>query len=297
MDENNRFGSSPTRLFVSRFYALAKQGVTNQFFSQALNLLLPASCLACRQQTDQPGQALGLCSSCAPQLEYWPAGCPICGQPGPAQTCPKCTAMPPALSRIVSAFTYQPPLDRVVTAMKFDGLDYLGEQLGEALADQLDDAVAGLELICPVPLHWTRRWRRGFDQALEIARGVGDRRGLPVRSLLRRSRATRAQSSLGRAARRYNLHDAFIVRRPARVRGRKILLVDDVYTTGATLQAAAKSLLAGGAEKVVAATVARTPLEHERQLTPEDTSRTASLEPSRASNPAIRPTRPAFHEP
>jgi len=152
-------------------------------------------------------------------------------------------------------------LDRVLTSLKFDGLDYLGAQLGSALAERLGEALADCDLVCPIPLHWTRRWSRGYDQALEIARALAHRRQLPLATLLRRRRPTRAQSRLGRQARKRNLHDAFAVRRPAACRGQRLLLIDDVYTTGSTLQAAAQALLVHGAESVVGVTVARTPEE------------------------------------
>jgi len=154
----------------------------------------------------------------------------------------------------------------VVRAFKFRRLDYLGRHFGDLLAGELlaerfaaDLAAAGeLDAIVPVPLHWRRRLHRGFNQAERIARPLARALGLPVVPYLRRIRATPPQSLLGRPARIANLRRAFRVSQPERLRGLSLLLVDDVATTGATLEAAAAVLRQAGAERVVAVTVART---------------------------------------
>ena len=109
----------------------------------------------------------------------------------------------------------------------------------------------------PVPLHWRRRWRRGFNQAEALARAVGGRHGLPVeRGCLARVRATPPQQG-DAAARRRNVLNAFVVRRAERIMGKRLLLVDDVFTTGATVNACAAALLAAGASAVGVLTLAR----------------------------------------
>ncbi len=262
MEKNHRH--NPARspaIGVDSSYAPAWRGVTSRLLSSTLDLLLPAPCLACDAPAQSPQTTLGLCNHCRQLLEPWPAGCPRCGGLGPLEICGQCRLEPPPFSRLLNGWSYQPPLDRVLTSLKFEGLDYLGGQLGKALSERLGEALAPCDLVCPIPLHWTRRWNRGFDQALEIARTLARQRHLPLATLLRRRRPTRAQSRLGRRARQRNLRDAFVVRRPAACLGRRLLLVDDVYTTGSTLQAAAHVLLATGAESVIGVTVARTPAE------------------------------------
>jgi ComF family protein len=113
------------------------------------------------------------------------------------------------------------------------------------------------DALVPVPLHWTRRWRRGFNQAEVLARAVGRRHGLPVlRGMLRRLRPTPPQQG-DVEARRRNVRDAFAVTAGPVVAGRRLLLVDDVFTTGATVDACARTLLRAGAADVGVLTLAR----------------------------------------
>ncbi|MEM6454472.1 MAG: phosphoribosyltransferase family protein, partial [Acidobacteriota bacterium] len=156
---------------------------------------------------------------------------------------------------------------RVIAAMKFERLDYLGGQLGAAVTQRpwFRDLAADVrarrgarpfDAVVPVPLHAWRRFRRGHDQARGIAEPIAAALGVPCRNLLRRRRATAPQSARDEAERRRNVRDAFVCRGPQR--GKTVLLVDDVYTTGSTLIAAARPLVRAGAT-VEALVVARTP--------------------------------------
>jgi ComF family protein len=149
----------------------------------------------------------------------------------------------------------------VIQGLKFRRLDYLGRQLAMALADGLRERLTGFDRVAPVPLHWRRRLARGYNQAERIARPLAARIDLSCLPALSRCRATPPQSRLGRDERLSNLRKAFRVPRPEHVRGLHILLVDDVTTTGATLEAAARALKSAGATAVTALVVARTPLE------------------------------------
>jgi ComF family protein len=113
--------------------------------------------------------------------------------------------------------------------------------------------LAGADCVVPVPLHWQRRWRRGFNQALELSHDLG----LPVRRALRRHRNTRTQTDLPADARHRNVRSAFVMRRAVPVEGLRVVLVDDVSTTGATLEACASALMAAGAAEVRTLTAAR----------------------------------------
>jgi ComF family protein len=156
-----------------------------------------------------------------------------------------------------------------VRALKFRGLDYLGAHLGAELVSVVGELGGGWDVVVPVPLHWRRRWRRGYNQADRIARSLAARLGVPCRAALRRRRATRPQVGLPRTERLLNPRGAFAPRRrsvfgagPAADRslaGRRVLLVDDVVTSGGTMGAAAEALLAAGAERVAGVAVARTP--------------------------------------
>ena len=154
-------------------------------------------------------------------------------------------------------------------AFKFHRLEYLGGHLGRRLAHLLRPRLGDVEVVVPVPLHWIRFLTRGYNQAAAIARPLAKELGLPMIGALRRRRATPAQSRLHRADRRRNLHRAFRARRVSKIRGRHVLLVDDVVTTGATLEAAARCLLDAGAAGVTAVTAARTPTREEALLLPK----------------------------
>ncbi len=250
-------------------YAPPPENVTRRLWRQALYFLLPAPCLACGEEVREPRRSLGLCATCRCGLKRWPLdGCSRCGReiegahPPDDYRCADCRRRPPPYERSLSAWSYQPPLDAVITGLKFRRLEYLGAQLGRAAAGLLRPRLAGCDLVVAVPLHWRRYLGRGYNQAAAIARPLAAELGLPLARALRRRRATPAQSRLSRAERQRNLGGVFAVsrgRRGAAVSERRVLLVDDVETTGTTLRAAAACLRQAGAESVTALTVARTP--------------------------------------
>jgi ComF family protein len=150
------------------------------------------------------------------------------------------------------------PLGTAVRRLKYERRRAVAGTLGELLASRFPfgDGV----LLVPVPLHRRRLRARGFNQALLLARALGRRRGLPVAArALARIRSTHAQPGLPAAARRQNLDGAFALRSGARVAGRRIVIIDDVLTTGATADACARVLLAAGATRVDVYTAGRAP--------------------------------------
>ena len=177
----------------------------------------------------------------------------------PGNLCGPCRRRPPAYAALLAPWSYEPPLDAVVRALKYRRLPWLGERLALPLADAVAHRVHA-DLVVAVPLHWRRRLARGYNQAEAVARPLARRLGLPWAAALARERATPAQAGLDRAQRRTNVRGAFRVARGAGpVAGLRILLVDDVATTGATLHEAARCLRAAGATSVTAVAVARTP--------------------------------------
>ncbi|HYO13013.1 MAG TPA: ComF family protein [Thermoanaerobaculia bacterium] len=253
------------------FYASGPSGVTpppgRTLLDRLVHALLPAPCLECGEPLPARGTALGLCAVCRGRLKRLPeAACEICARPLPLHApppgflCALCRESPPGFDRLLALWSYEPPLDKVVQALKFNRLDYLGSHLAQALADELEDDLAGFDGIVPVPLHWRRRLARGYNQAEWIARPLARSLGLPLIPALTRRRATPPQTRLGRQDRLANLRRAFRARHPERLRGRDLLLVDDVATTGATLDAAATALKKAGAATVTALVAGRTPL-------------------------------------
>jgi ComF family protein len=148
----------------------------------------------------------------------------------------------------------------MVLRLKFGGRAELARPLGRLMADlwRGEPRLGPVDGVLPVPLHWVRERRRGYNQALLLAKDFGRRTETPLwDGVLRRKRSTKPQTELGRESRRANVEGAFEVKRPERVRGKSLLLVDDVCTTGATLEACARALKAAGARRVGALTAAR----------------------------------------
>jgi len=230
-----------------------------------LDWLLPRSCEACDAELPA-GAPPALCVSCRASIVPPPHPlCPRCGLPLPAplSSCPRCLAAPPSFDSARALGLYRPagdghnPLAHAIHALKYRGRRCVAAALGELLA--LDCTPTPDTLVVPVPLHPARLRARGFNQAFLLARVLAARRRLELAPVLERVRDTPTQRELGRQARHANLRHAFRVRRPARVRRRRVLLVDDVLTTGATADACAVALRAAGADGVDVYTVGRTP--------------------------------------
>jgi len=226
-------------------------------------LCYPSVCLLCREKI-APFSPLQLCPGCGARIRLIRAPlCLCCGVEfagsGESHTCGACLTKPPHFSRARAILRYDEASAKLVHAFKYGGrttarATFLAlARQATPLAD-LDPA----ELIVPVPLHRARLQERGFNQALVLARFLFPAEGKRiVPDLLIRTRSTHPQVSLSGRERRQNLGGAFAVRRPEQVAGRRLLLVDDVLTTGTTLNECAKVLLAHGAAEVQALTLAR----------------------------------------
>jgi ComF family protein len=226
--------------------------------------LWPPRCLLCRE----PGaDGRDLCKACATRLPWNTAACPRCAlpvaagetMPGPlASACGACLRRAPPLDAVRAAFIYGFPIDRLLPRLKFHGDLAAGRLLAAAMAARCAD-MPRPDALLPLPLARARLRRRGYDQALELARPVARRLGIPLRDgALVRRRDTAPQSTLDAAARRRNLLGAFAVPPGARL-PTHVALVDDVMTTGATLHAAAHALRRAGVARVDAWICARAP--------------------------------------
>ncbi len=220
----------------------------------AFDRLWPAGCLVCGERAGNDD----LCPACARELPWNRCACPRCALPlpAPAPACGHCQRRPPPLAETRAVFRYAPPLDRLLPRLKFHRDLAAGRACVLHMAEALADAPRPDALV-PLPLHPARLRERGFDQALELARPLARALDLPLldRALLR-VRDTAPQSRLDAPARRRNLRRAFAIR-PGVTLPAHVALVDDVMTTGATLHAAAETLLRAGVTRVDAWVCAR----------------------------------------
>jgi ComF family protein len=217
-------------------------------------LALPGQCELCRRW-----QRERLCADCAP-AEPGPR-CLGCGLrlATAGLRCGACLAQPLPFAGCRCAVDYAPPWSGLLIAFKYHGRVELAGALAERLLGALDPDEP-VDAVLPVPLAPERLAERGYNQAWELARRIAARLKLPADALtLQRRLARTPQAGLNRAERRRNLQGAFHVARPERVAGRRIALVDDVLTTGATAAEAASALLSAGAASVQVWALARTP--------------------------------------
>lgn len=185
------------------------------------------------------------------------ASCPICALPMPqGEVCGNCLKHPPRFDATIAALDFDFPADALIRALKYQGRLEIAELLASILAQRLAGCTKP-DLIIPMPLHGTRLKERSFNQAVEIARHVARRLDLPFEAgVALRVRATEPQAGLQLEKRRKNLRDAFAATRD--LSGMKIAVIDDVMTTGTSLDELAKTLKAAGAAGVECWVVART---------------------------------------
>ncbi len=232
--------------------------------SAVLDLILPHRCALCGTVL---GHERGLCPVCWGELRFIsPPLCPVCGRPSaadddPDRACVGCATDPPLLRRTRAALAYDDTSRRLVIAFKHYGRLSLRPLLATWVERTAGELIGDVDLVAPVPLHRWRLLRRGFNQSALLAGPLGRPDGPSyVPDLLVRHRPTASQQGLGSEARARNVTSAAFRVHPrhrAEVEGRRVLLVDDVLTTGATLAACARVLDRAGAAAVDAVCLAR----------------------------------------
>jgi ComF family protein len=229
-------------------------------FDAALAILVAPACAACERPLDQPTRG-PVCEACWHSIgTFTPPLCDMCGDPrlswrtiGEARRCPRCRRAGMHITRARAIGEYDGTLRSIVHALKYGGRRSLARPLAALIAQHAGEVLAGADVAAPVPLHRSRKRERGFNQAAEIARYLP----LPVSHALRRIKATVSQTDLPAVERQANVREAFAIRTTRDVADRVVVLVDDVSTTGATLDACARVLLVAGAREVRAVTAAR----------------------------------------
>jgi ComF family protein len=228
-----------------------------------LDLFYPPRCEACGRLRRDP-----ICGECSAQIEMIvPPLCHLCGEPFDlrahgAPICERCRGrrLPFAIAR--SAAFYRRPLIHAIARFKYHGQIVLARPLGGIMVEALSGAAGDLDpptigVICPVPLHSSRQRERGFNQSQLLAEEISLAIGKPVSDLLDRVRPTAPQVDLPARARAENVRKAFAAKENAGIAGQTVLLIDDLFTTGATLIESGRALRAAGAAEVRVFTLAR----------------------------------------
>lgn len=248
------------------------------------DLLFPPRCITCDIILKEHGP-LPFCPHCTAGIHFIHSPlCPRCGIPftameGEDHLCGEClvTQRPYAVARAVGL--YEETLLQAIHLFKYRGRIGIGKVLGNLMADFAGGIwdMKVFSAIMPVPLHRKRLRERGFNQAVVLARKIAKRFDLPLDFVtLRREVLTKPQVGLGHEERSVNVRGAFTVRKPERTTGKRILLVDDVYTTGSTLAECAGTLLDAGADSVAVLTLARAARDHGVTGDPQDISPAAA---------------------
>ncbi len=221
-----------------------------------LDLALPQLCPSCREPL---GDGSGLCATCWSKLSLIEPpycarlGIPFAYDPGPGLLSMEAIANPPAYDRARAAVRYDDTARALVLSFKYSDRLELAPMMGRWMARAGRELLADADALLPVPLHWRRLWGRRFNQSVVLARTISDISGVPVlHDALKRVRATPQQVGLSKAERADNVQGAFRVpaEGKATVAGRRLVLVDDVLTSGATVDTCARALLRAGAAHV-----------------------------------------------
>jgi ComF family protein len=227
-------------------------------------LVFPDDCRLCEQPLTNVSR-VPVCPACLTlpqplQAEFF---CRACRTPFvddyPLDEHDLCTVCREGLANFDAAYSfgsYEGSLQQLIHLFKYAKVESLGDTLSRFLLKALP-LEANFDVVMAMPMHWRKRWERGFNQAELLAEPVARRYGLPLAHNLRRTRYTASQAGLNESERRANLRGSFAVRRAEQIAGKRILLVDDVFTTGSTLRAAAAVLKAEGVAHVAALTLAR----------------------------------------
>ena len=239
------------------------KGLAGRAAAWAAGVLFPPVCAGCRRHVTQPGT---LCGACWPKLKFleqpW---CPVMGTPfvhemGEGFLSAEAIANPPPFDRARAAVAYSGVARQMVHGLKYSDRAELAPWMARWMVRAGAELVADADVVIPVPLHWRRFLLRRFNQSAELARAIAGLAGKPFAPLgVARVKVTRQQVGLGLRDREDNVRGAFRVppEHDITVRGRRVLVVDDVYTTGSTVSAMARALKKNGAAGVDVLTFAR----------------------------------------
>jgi len=237
-------------------------------FARFIDIIYPPRCHICRNFiSDDKGRNTHFCSHCLESVAMIrPPLCTICGIPfysfsDENHLCERCLRKRPFFDQLRAPYLYQGGIMEAIHQMKYGGKAYLAESLGALLASFAGDWMEnyGRCLMIPVPLHPKRLRERGYNQSLLLARAMSPLLGMEIDLLsLRRVKYTRSQTGLNSEERKRNVRGAFALDRQKKFKGQSVILVDDVATTGHTMNECARVLKTAGCEKVLCLVLART---------------------------------------
>lgn len=234
-------------------------------FNDVSDVIYPPKCLGC-DEILRPQSEKYFCVPCSEKIKFISGNlCPVCGttfpdSPAESHLCGNCIESPPYFSCARAAVSFETIILDTIHQFKYGNNLSVGTLLASLMADFnfQDITFSDHSLIIPVPLHSKRLRERGFNQSLILARTIGRKWQIPVDFFsLKRHRLTLTQTGLNKTERKQNIKDAFEVRKKDNITGKNIILVDDVYTTGSTINECSKVLIKAGANKVTVLTLAR----------------------------------------
>jgi ComF family protein len=229
---------------------------------QGLNFLYPPTCLVCRENSLEDNL---LCHKCWSKFQFISSpycascGCPFSFEVSRDALCGKCIASPPKYDAARHLFKYEYLSKKLIFALKYNDQTYLAKIFAELLFKKYNTEIIKYDLIVPVPMHWLKRIFRMYNQASLLAIEISKCSNIQIKhDILIKNKWTKAQSSLRREARQNNLRGSIQVDNANFLKGKNIILVDDVLTTGATVRECCNQLRKNGAKNILVLTVAAT---------------------------------------
>lgn len=230
-------------------------------FETAVVFLYPANCRVCEESIGVTSVPY-ICPNCWGDIQFLePSWCDICGTPGVDGRCDACAISPPRYGKLRSIAFYQTTLQEAIHLFKFEKKKVFAQHLIQLTKARMptDCCIAEYDFVLPIPIHKKRLRERGFNQAELLANAIAKMENVPVLTdVLVRHRHTVAQSSLDREARQQNIIGAFEIRNPKIISGKRLLVIDDVFTTGATIREVVSELWTADPAEIDVLTVART---------------------------------------
>lgn len=229
-----------------------------RFISTFLDLLFPRLCYKCRTKLAPENDVL--CNECSAHLHFLEKICPVCGEILSSGKCVKCGITDFHFDLARSLYNFDPLLQKLIHEFKYNEMTAISKFLAKEAAIYLDkyNPFSKIDYLVPIPLHRVKKRMRGFNQAELLTRHLAPLINCEhVPKLVVRNRFTTTQTKLNRSKRKQNVADAFMVNKRYIVKGKSILIMDDVFTTGATTNSISKMLKESGAAKVYVLTIAR----------------------------------------